>query len=521
MTPLTATPPRRRAGVLLHPTSLPGPLWVGDLGPSARAFVRWLAASGGSVWQVLPLVPPDEGGSPYSSRSAFAASPLLISLEDLRAEGLLTAEELEGATRGFSERVGGAEGALDRVDLATAREVHLPLVRRAASRFLHKRTASDPALRAFIEREGAWLEEAALFEALRSSHAGEPWWRWPEPLAAREPAALARARETLAGEVLLYQVTQHLFDAQWGRLRSEAEGLGVRLMGDLPIYVDLNSADVWASQRLFALGDDRAPTAVAGVPPDAFSATGQLWGNPLYRWDEMARDGYAWWVARLRRALALTHEVRIDHFRAFSAYWEVPRGAVDARGGRWVEGPGAGLFEALARALGPLPIVAEDLGVIDEPVRALVEAVGCPGMRVLQFAFDGDPLNAYLPHNHTRRSVVYTGTHDNNTTRGWWAELEGAARSQVQRYLGVSGDDIAWDLTRAALASTADLAVIPLQDLLSLGADARMNTPGVAGGSWGWRVRSEALNEGVGGRLRELCVSYGRCDRGRGERVEP
>lgn len=512
MSPLAAPSLGRRAGVLLHPTSLPGALWVGDVGPGARAFARWLAASGARVWQTLPLVPPDEGGSPYSSRSAFAASPLLISLEDLRDDGLLTAEEVEGARAPFAARAAARPEALDRVDLAAARAAHLPLVRRAAARLL-ERAAAHPAraaLDAFVAREAGWLGDAALFEALREAHGGAPWWRWPAPLAAREPKALAHARRAHAAAARLFEATQHLFDAQWARLRREVEALGVRLLGDLPIYVDLDSADVWAHQRLFALDAAGRPTAVAGVPPDAFSATGQLWGNPLYRWDVMAKDGFAWWAARLRRALSLTPEVRVDHFRAFSAYWEVPRGARDAREGRWVEGPGVALFEALAAALGPLPVVAEDLGVVDAPVRALVEAVGCPGMRVLQFAFDGDPRNPYLPHNHAPRAVVYTGTHDNNTTRGWWEALGAEGRAQAQRYLGVSGDDISWDLTRAALASTADLAVVPLQDLLSLGADARMNTPGEAGGSWGWRVRAEALNGEVGGRLRGLCALYGR-----------
>lgn len=483
---------RRRAGVLLHPTSLPGPHGVGGLGHEARRFVDWLAQAGLSIWQVLPLVPPGAGDSPYSSPSAFAGNPLLIDLPTLVQEGLLTPEEAADTVP-----------ASVRVDFGAVRAFKLARLERATARL------SQADLEQF-RAESPWVEAYALFEAQSRARNGEPWWLWPADLRVYAPDAVARLRETRRAEIDRVVGEQLLFDRQWRALRAYAGARGVKLMGDMPIYVDANSADVWSNQARFVLDADGGRPVVSGVPPDAFSETGQLWGNPLYDWPGMAAEGYAWWVARVQRVLALTDFVRIDHFRAFAAYWEVPGDAPDARGGRWVEGPGMGLFDALRAALGALPIVAEDLGVIDDPVRHLLAATGLPGMKVLQFAFGEDARNPYLPHRHTPNSVVYTGTHDNETTLGWWQGAPENVRDHVRRYYGISGNDVVWDLVRSALASVACFAIVPMQDLLELDNRARMNTPSVAEGNWGWRLRPGDLTDGVAARVRALSTLYGR-----------
>ncbi len=490
----------RVAGVLLHPTSLPGPHGIGDLGEGARAFVRWLASAGMRRWQVLPLVPPGAGDSPYSTGSAFAGSPWLVDLSALAQHGLLDAADL-APDRDL--------GRPDRVDFGAVHAFKGPRLEKAAARLL---ASPGHPLRADLERFRAahpWIADHALFFALRDRER-QPWWRWPEPLRDRDPAALREARVALAGEVDRWIAVQCFFDGQWAALRRECEAAGVRLVGDVPIYVDADSADVWTHRHLFDLDADGRRRFVAGVPPDAFSDVGQLWGNPLYRWDRLAEDGYAWWAERLGRAIEQTHFVRIDHFRAFSAYWSVPHGAPDARTGEWIEGPGMALFDALRRRLGALPVIAEDLGDIDAPVRRLLAETGFPGMKVLQFAFGGGADNLYLPHHHTTGSVVYTGTHDNDTTLGWWAHNPEHVRDHVRRYFGVSGHDVVWDLIRAAFASVADTALVPMQDVLALGREARMNTPATAEGNWRWRMGQGALRDDHAARLRDLATLYDR-----------
>jgi len=493
------TPPRTRgAGVLLHPTSLPGPHGIGDLGAGARAAATWLARAGMRWWQVLPLVPPGAGDSPYSSWSAFAASPWLIDLHGLAADGLL-----EPAA------VAAVLPTTDRVDFGAVHAFKAPRLNAAADRLLagHPLTGAFEAFRA----ANPWLGEAGTFRALHAAFNHAPWWQWPAALRDREPKALVAARETNRKEIERFEAIQFFFDRQWSALRAHCATLGIGFIGDLPIYVDADSADVWSHRHLFEVDDHGHRMRVAGVPPDGFSATGQLWGNPLYRWDRLAADDFAWWKARLGRALALHDRVRIDHFRAFSAYWAVPADAPDARTGAWEPGPGQAFFDAMARACGdPLPVIAEDLGVIDDGVKALLASSGLPGMHVLQFAFGGDADNWYLPHNHRKNGVVYPGTHDNDTTLGWWTATSDHVRDHVRQYFGIGGHDLVWDFIRAALASVCDLAVVSLQDVLALDGRARMNTPSLAQGNWAWRFSATALPGEHADRLRWMNGLYGR-----------
>ena len=491
----------RTAGLLLHPTSLPGRGGVGDLGSGARAFVDWLARARLGLWQVLPLVPPGVGGCPYSSAAAMAGSPLLVDLVDLRRAGLLDAGDLDGPA--FDP---------DRADFVGAWAFKEPRLRKATGRLL---AGAAPELLveldAFRER-AAWAHDTAVYEALRRARGGEPWWRWERPVRDRQPKGLRAAVDAVASDVEHGVAAQFLFDRQWRALRAYAADRGVRVLGDAPIYVDRDSVDVWAHREQFLLAADGSPRLVAGVPPDYFSETGQLWGNPLYDWARMARDGYAWWVGRLARTFELVDLLRIDHFRAFASYWAVPADADDARSGAWNDGPRMAFFDAVRAALGELPIVAEDLGMIDEGVRALRREAGLPGMCVLQFAFGDGPDNLFLPHNHDPASVVYTGTHDNDTTLGWWRAAPEHIRDHVRRYLAVDGHDVVWDLVRAALASVAVMAVVPMQDVLSLDSGARMNTPGQPFDNWAWRARAEAFADWSADRLRGLIELYGRCE---------
>jgi 4-alpha-glucanotransferase len=494
----------RSSGILLHPTSLPGPWGIGDLGPAAYQFVDFLAAAGQSLWQILPLGPTGYGDSPYQCFSAVAGNPLLVSLDVLVSHGLLAHDELRAALppHGFSP---------DSVDYGAVLAFKLPLLQQAFARL---KAGAAPqlaaAFRGFRAANVAWLDDYALFMALKDAHGGAAWHSWEPALRSREPAALEAAREAHAESVECHQFLQFLFFDQWAPLKAHANARGITIIGDAPIFVAYDSADVWANPELFFLDAEGNPTVVAGVPPDYFSATGQRWGNPLYRWERMAEDGYAWWVARLRAAFAQVDILRLDHFRGFAAYWEVPAAEPTAMNGRWVRGPGPALFTQLERALGGLPIIAEDLGLITPDVDALRAQFDFPGMLVLQFAFDGDPGNLYLPHAHARNAVVYTGTHDNDTTVGWFSELSEPQRDVVRAYLGRDGGDIAWDLIRAALMSVADLAVVPFQDLLRLGTDARMNTPGLLGQNWAWRFRAEAMNGQVAGTMRHLTTLYDR-----------
>jgi len=492
---------RRTAGILLHPTSLPGPFGVGDLGRGVDRFLRWARDAGQSLWQLLPLVPPGSHGSPYDGLSAFAGNPLLISPELLVEGGLLDRADLDGAPHLPPDRV-DFEAVAAWKD-AVLRRSHERFERRAPAE-LRERFAgfsSAPAQR-------PWLDHWALFMALRRRHP-RGWWEWPRPLARRHPEALEQARREEAAEIDYQRYLQFLFFTQWQRVREVAHRLGVRIFGDVPIYVARDSAEVWARPELFELDDELRPEAVAGVPPDYFSDTGQLWGNPLYRWDRLAEDGYKWWIARLAANLRLTDLVRLDHFRGFAGYWRVPVPAETAEGGEWRPGPGAELFDACRRALGELPLVAEDLGVITPEVTELRHRLGLPGMKVLQFAFD-DPDSEHLPHRLERRSYLYTGTHDNDTAAGWYGKLGDDSRRRFHRYAGAGGEEPHWTLVRLAYTSVAEGAVVPVQDLLGLGSEARMNTPARAAGNWRWRLEEGALDDRLAGRLRELAEVSGR-----------
>jgi len=484
----------RSAGVLLHPTSLPGPCGIGDLGPEAHRFIEFLHAAGLKLWQVLPIGPTGYGDSPYQCFSAFAGNPMLV-------------------------HVPGCEGSFNDSQVDWARVI--PHKRAALRRFTDAMTPDD-AYRIFAQQQAWWLEDYALFMALKEAHGGVEWTRWEEGARRRDPVALDGWRARLAREIEHHRRVQHLFFQQWGEVREHCRQKGIQVMGDLPIYVAHDSADVWAEPRYFTLREDGRPRVQAGVPPDYFSATGQLWGNPIYEWAEMERDGFAWWIRRMRALFAHFDVVRIDHFRGFEAYWEVPGDDSTAINGRWVQAPGEALFNAITDALGPLPIVAENLGLITPEVEALRARFGYPGMSVLQFAFDsnGGP-NEFQPHTYPQERVVYTGTHDNDTAVGWWNSVPGGDSTRTQemidaekafacRYLGTDGTEIHWVMMRAALASVANTALIPMQDVLGLGSEARMNLPGRPSGNWGFRFTWDQLPSETVRRLREMVHLYER-----------
>jgi 4-alpha-glucanotransferase len=475
-----------------------------------------MAGSGQSLWQTLPLGPTGYGNSPYQSISAFAGNPLLISLRFLHEEGLLRSEELQRAD---------SIGQIGRVDFPAvipAREIAL----HEAHKIFSDGGGSDPAARrirweTFRAQNEMWLGDFALYSAIRESQQGRPFFEWPEDLALRRAEGLARARRDLADAIGFAEFAQFLFFEQWERVRAHARELGIRILGDVPIFVAPDSADVWAHRGIFHLDETGRPRAVAGVPPDYFSETGQLWGNPLFDWNELGARGFDWWIERMRHALRMADLVRIDHFRGFESYWEIPAGEKTAVGGSWVKGPGRALFDALFAALGTLSIVAEDLGEITNEVHELRDALGFPGMRVLQFGFTDDPRDAiHAPHNFTRHSVAYTGTHDNDTTVGWFhggaahstrtPEEVSQEREKVLRYLGTSGSEIHWDLIRLLFMSVADTAIVPMQDVLGLGSEARMNTPGREDGNWEWRMPEGADVDASLRRLSEMTSTYGR-----------
>jgi 4-alpha-glucanotransferase len=503
----------RASGILLHPTSLPGPLGIGTLGAEAHAFVEWLARAGQRVWQVLPLGPTGYGDSPYQCLSAFAGNHLLIDLPALVEANLLERRHLDLATRGTG----------DHVDFGDVIATHEPLLALAAERFEElARPPEREAFDGFARANASWLDDFALFMAVKGAHGGAPWTEWAEPIARRDPRAVVEWRQRLDRDVRTWRFAQFSFHRQWAHLRQHCHALDIRILGDLPIFVAHDSADVWAHPDLFHLDPDGSPTVVAGVPPDYFSATGQLWGNPIYRWERLAADGYRWWIERFRSALSLVDMVRVDHFRGFESYWEIPGGATTARNGRWMKGPGAALFDAVQDALGELPIVAENLGVITPDVEALRGRFGFPGMAILQFAFGTDPqAPTFRPHNYTRDTVAFTGTHDNDTTVGWWTgagaghstrtgQEISSEREYARRYLNTDGPDIHWDFIRAVTASVARLSIVPMQDVLGLGSEARMNAPGRPTGNWRWRMRPLATFDASSQRLRQLSEMYER-----------
>ncbi len=502
----------RRSGILLHPTSLPGPHGAGDLGAAAHRFARWLAEAGQRVWQVLPLGPTGFGDSPYQALSSRAGNPLLVSLEVLAREGWLDDGDLAGAPGGDP----------DRTDPERAGPWRRERLARAARAFAAGAMGEASAeLEDFRAREGEWLRDWALFATLKDAHGGRPWTEWPAPLARRAPAALDAARARHAEAIFAEEFAQWCFFRQWEALRGRCRALGIALLGDLSIYVAHDSVEVWTRPDLFRLDAAGRPTAVSGVPPDYFSATGQLWGNPLYDWDAIARDGWRFWTERVRGTLALVDWIRLDHFRGLEAYWEIPAGAATAEAGSWMPGPGADLLAALERAFGRLPLVAENLGVITPEVEELRRTFRLPGMAILQFAFGKDPqAPAFQPHNYERDTVAYTGTHDNDTVMGWWeGGAEGSTRTTrdveeekafARAYLATDGREMNWTMIRALLASVADTAIVPLQDVLGLGSEARMNRPATLGGNWRWRFREEALRLEHAERLLALTRIYGR-----------
>ncbi|PLX85369.1 MAG: 4-alpha-glucanotransferase [Desulfuromonas sp.] len=490
----------RSSGILLHPTSLPGPHGIGSFGTEAYRFVDFLKAAGQSVWQVLPLGPTGYGDSPYSAFSAFAGNPLLICLERLAEAGDLDPGDLEG--------IAMPEGT-----------AHYGFVHGCKGRLLHKAARrfdaeADPARRVAFDRfrseQAGWLDDYALFQALRRHFRDQPWHRWADKARGRDPAAMDHWRRELAEAIHYHQYVQFVFFDQWFALKDYANSRGVRILGDIPIFVALDSADVWANPELFHLDKSGLPTEVAGVPPDYFSDTGQRWGNPLYRWDRMEEEGFAWWLKRFRWNLAQADLVRIDHFRGFEACWAIPAEEKTAVNGAWVEVPGEALFKSLRQSLGELPVIAEDLGVITPEVEALRDRFDFPGMKILQFAFGSGPDNPYLPHNLRRRCVVFTGTHDNDTTQGWWQDLKQQEREAVRFYLGSAGEDIGREMIRLAMASVADLCIFPLQDVLGLDGSARMNRPGQGRGNWTWRLHPGVLGEQVGQSLATLTRTFGR-----------
>ncbi|HZP22533.1 MAG TPA: 4-alpha-glucanotransferase [Terriglobales bacterium] len=502
----------RSSGILLHPTSLPGIYGIGELGAEAHAFADFLRDSGQRIWQVLPLGPTGYGDSPYQCFSAFAGNPLLISMDSLLDRGYLSASDL-------TER---PDFSLEIVDFGTVIAWKLPLLRKAFANFQHNSGKDRQEFEAFCQRHASWLDDFALFMALKDVHNFVAWMEWQPELALRDPAALERARHELREEIECNKFIQFEFERQWCELKAHCTRDDIRIMGDLPIYVALDSADVWANRDLFELQEDGKPHVVAGVPPDYFSATGQLWGNPIYRWETHAKNGYAWWIARFRRALELVDMIRLDHFRGFEAYYEIPAGEVTAVNGAWVKGPGAALFAALKSALGDLPIVAENLGVITPEVEALREQFGFPGMAILQFAFGNDPQAPdFKPHNYPHHLVAYTGTHDNDTVLGWWSSRPGAGSvrtaedvekemAYARRYLNSDGSDINFVMIRTLNASVADTVLFPLQDVLGVGSEGRMNLPGSSSGNWRWRFREGVLAPAIAARLRDWATTYER-----------
>ncbi|NMB90628.1 MAG: 4-alpha-glucanotransferase [Chloroflexi bacterium] len=492
---------KRASGILLHPTSLPGPDGIGDFGPEAYRWIDFLVQSRTGLWQMLPLGPTGYGDSPYQCFSAFAGNPLLINPARLMEDGLLTKRDLAGRP----------EFAAEEVDYAAAIQWKSTLLDRA---FKHFHNGADVDLeQAFAEfkaKNEDWLENFSLYMAIKATQKMMAWNQWPVKLRKREPQALQAFREANAEAIERVKFQQFLFFRQWEALRTYANQRNIYIIGDIPIFIAFDSADVWANPGLFYVDEEGQPIVVAGVPPDYFSATGQLWGNPLYRWEVHKAEGYQWWIRRIRSALQIFDFLRLDHFRGFAGYWEIPAGMPTAEVGRWAPGPGADFFEAILRALGSLPIIAEDLGEITPDVIELRDRFELPGMKIFQFAFSTDADDPFLPHNYVPNCVAYTGTHDNDTALGWYRSAPESERDFCRRYLARSGEDISWDMIRAVWSSVAGMALAPMQDVLSLGNEARMNYPGDPSGNWNWRMAPWALNDGLCARLLETNTLYSR-----------
>ena len=490
----------RAAGVLLHPTSLPGRYGIGDFGDELIAFLDWARSAGLRIWQILPLNPPGYGNSPYGCHSSYAGNALLISPQHLLKDGLLPEHAADEAPT-FAD---------DSVDFDRVAPFKWNLLRQAWRHFNSRRRADHRHELERFEADNLWLDDWALYASLKEQSGGVPWSEWPPDLAFREPSAVAKAKRELDEEIRFQKFIQLLFFKQWATVRQAAVARGLQIMGDVPIYVACDSADVWANRELFQLDERGQPTVVAGVPPDYFSATGQRWGNPLYRWDVLRETKYRWWVSRFRAARRFADIVRVDHFRGFAAYWEIPAREETAIHGRWMPGPGKALFDAIREALGDFPLVAEDLGFITPEVHELRRAIDVPGMRILQFAF-GKVNSPHLPHCYEQKTVVYTGTHDNDTARGWFANAPESERDLAEHYLGINGaGEIEWALIRAAFTSVAQTAIVPVQDILGLGSEARMNHPGNGDENWSWRYIPGALTVDHAERLRRLAEITGR-----------
>ncbi len=494
----------RSAGVLAHPTSFPSRYGIGDLGGAAYHFVDFLGKAGQSLWQILPLGPTGYGDSPYQCFSAFAGNPLLISPDKLVQEGYLPAQAVAEVPSFPTENV----------DFGWIIDYKYDLLRQAYDHFqVYGLGTQRDAFAAFCEEQAAWLDDYALFMALKNHHVeheGGVWNTWPDEIAHRQPEAMVAWSEKLADVMRTYKFWQFLFFNQWLDLKTYANEHGIQIVGDIPIFVAFDSADVWANPELFYLETDGSPAVVAGVPPDYFSATGQRWGNPLYRWDVMAENDYAWWTRRLQMCFVQADIVRIDHFRGFDAYWEIPASEETAVIGKWIKGPGQTFFSAMEEQLGMLPLIAEDLGLITPEVEALRDRFDFPGMKILQFAFGGERNSGFLPHNFTQNCVVYTGTHDNETVIGWFQNASDDERDHIRRYMAIDGRNIAWDMIRLAYASVANTAVATLQDLMQLDNVARMNFPGKPSGNWQWRYTPDMLTDEIALRLRDITALYGR-----------
>jgi 4-alpha-glucanotransferase len=487
--------PDRACGILLHPTSLPSPFGIGDMGEAAFVWIDMLKGAGQSFWQFLPLGPCDEHGSPYHCVSSFAGNPLLVSPQKLLETGLLTTNEI----------VGLPPLAADNVDYARVVREKERLFRAAFARF-----KEQDDLLAFCEEQASWLDKYTFFCAIKRQQGGRPWSAWDRGLKMCDQDDLDAFGKSNADELLYHAFLQYVFFEQWDAVRDYAKENGVWLIGDIPMYVAFDSVDAWANGGLFEVDGGGRPLRVSGVPPDYYCATGQLWGNPLYKWDEMEKDGFAWWIARAKRSLEFADIVRLDHFRGFESFWAVPAGDTTAEHGTWAKGPGMALFSAVKEALGGLPFVAEDLGVITDEVIDLRNRAGLPGMKVLQFAFDGDPENSHLPYNISVDSVVYTGTHDNDTTAGWLATLSGGDRARVDAYVGTRTAATADDIIRLAYSTNAGLCIVPMQDVLGIGSAGRMNTPGRADGNWRWRCPGRDFVREKLARVKEFASVYGR-----------